>query len=52
MGATAGFNKTYKRELARCGKIHCSRCPYHRRENVTGRGQRTDYYKTKRKKNV
>ena len=29
------FNRTYKEYLERKGRIHCSRCPYHRNENVT-----------------
>ena len=27
------FNRAYKQHLEKTGKIHCSRCPYHRYEN-------------------
>lgn len=28
------FNRAYKTHLEQKGKIHCSRCPYHRCENI------------------
>lgn len=30
------FNRAYKEYLERKGRIHCSRCGYHRGENYTG----------------
>jgi hypothetical protein len=38
-------NRERKDYLGKQRLIHCSRCKYHRRENVTGRVQRTNRYK-------
>ena len=47
MGATPGFNKLRKLELARQRLINCGRCPYHAKENE-GRRALDDRYKDHR----
>jgi hypothetical protein len=39
------FNRAYKQHLEKTGKIHCSRCHYHRGENE-GRKYYGGFYRT------
>lgn len=43
------YKKARKRELENSGEIDCSYCPYHQKENITHKYQRSWKRSTKRK---